>query len=285
MFRLEREGETDVAEQEEREAGEPLGERKPGPRRLLTERRRERFLEVLAETGNRGMAAGAVGFDPRLMDQRRRYDALLDRQWSAAVEQADRRLAGIDGPYDPGAGDSPLAIGRGPNGRLQLRRCGEKRWSRTVEDRFFATLAMCGNIRASARAIGFSDSCIAQRRRKYPDFARRFEETLDDAEVEIEFRVAAEVRRPRGDSHFRPDGASSRAAARESDCLQPLDMDAAIRFLKWREEKRRGGGRRGRVPKPPSIDEVTERIVRQVHAIKGQRKRGEGGGRASSNSH
>ncbi|HEX6377163.1 MAG TPA: hypothetical protein VFZ91_15735 [Allosphingosinicella sp.] len=248
-----------------------------GPRRRLTQARRERFLAVLAQTGNRRMAAEAIGFEPRSMDQRRRYDGLLDRQWSDAVAQADRRLAGIEGPYDESAGEAPMVVKRGPGGRLQLQRTGEKRWSRAVEDRFFATLAVCGNIAASARAVGFSQSCIDQRRRKWPDFARRLEEALDDAEVEIEFRVAAEVRGLRGlrgDGHISPSGDRSGTAARESDCPQPLDMDAAMRFLKWREEKRRGGGRRGRVPAPPSIDEVTERIVRRVKAIRRHRARG-----------
>jgi hypothetical protein len=112
------------------------------------------------------MAAEAIGFEPRLMDQRRQYDALLDRQWIEALDQADRRLAGVEGPYDPAAGEAEaVVVKRGSSGRLQLQRAGGKRWSRAVEDRFFATLAMCGNISASARAVGFSQSCIDQRAR------------------------------------------------------------------------------------------------------------------------
>lgn len=240
-------------------------EKERGPRRRLTAGRREKFLEVLGQTGNRRMAAEAIGFEPRLMDQRRRYDPLLDRQWTEAIERCERRLAGIDGPYDEAAGETPLVIGRGPNGRLQLRKCGEKRWSRAVEDRFFATLAMCGNIRASARAVGFSQSCIDQRRRRYPEFARRFEETLDDAEVEIEFRVAAEVGGKRAGAAADPEAAIEPG---------PLDLDSAMRFLKWRQEKKAGRGRRGRIPAPPSIEEVTERIVKRVQAIKRHRARG-----------
>jgi hypothetical protein len=233
----------------------------------LTQARREKFLEVLGQTGNRGMAAEAIGVEPRLMDQRRQYDRLLDRQWREALDQADRRLAGIEGPYDPAAGEAPVVVvKRGSNGRLQLQKAGEKRWSRAVEDRFFATLAMCSNIAASARAVGFSQSCIDQRRRKWPDFARRLEEALDDAEVEIEFRVAAEVRGRRG------------AAADPEAAIEPgpLDLDAAMRFLKWRQEKRAGRGRRGRVPALPSIEEVTERIVKRVKAIRRHRERGGG---------
>lgn len=254
------------------------GETEKRPLRRLTQARRAKFLEVLAQTGNRRMAAEAIGFEPRLMDQRRRYDKLLDREWIEALEQADRRLAGIDGPYDPALGDAPVVVvKRGSNGRLMLQKAGEKRWSRTVEDRFFATLAMCGNIGASARAVGFSQSCIDQRRRKWPDFARRLEETLDDAEVEIEFRIAAEIRqgrRGRADSRFSSDGDRSGTAAGESDYPPPLDLDAAMRFLKWRQEKKAGRGRRGRVPEPPSIETVTEKIVRRVEAIRKHRARG-----------
>lgn len=254
------------------------GDDERGPRRRLTERRRGRFLEVLAQTGNRRSAAEAIGFEPRLMDQRRRFDAVLDRQWREALGEADRRLAGIEGAFDPASGDRPdMVVKRGAGGRLQLQKAGEKRWSKAVEDRFFAALGMCGNMAAAARSVGFSKSCIDQRRRKWPDFARRLEETLDDAEVEIEFRIAAEVRGLRGlrgDSHFAPDGAGPDPAAGESDSPQPLDMDAAMRFLKWRQEKKAGRGRRGRVPAPPTIEAVTERIVKRVKAIKRHRARG-----------
>jgi hypothetical protein len=46
-----------------------------------------------------------------------------------------------------------------------------------------------------------------------------------------------------------------------------------MRFLKWREEKRRGRGRWAPSAKPPSIEQVTEKIVRQVMAIKKHRER------------
>lgn len=251
------------------------GDVERGPRRRLTERRRGRFLEVLAQTGNRRLAAEAIGFEPRLMDQRRQYDALLDRQWREALGEADGRLAGVEGPFDPASPDSPaMVVKRGRGGRLQLQKAGEKRWSRAVEDRFLAALGVCGNMAAAARCVGFSKSCIDQRRRKWPDFARRLEEVLEDAEFEIEFRVAAEVRGLKGDSHFADGGARADPAAGESDGPTPLDMDAAMRFLKWRQEKKAGRGRRGRVPAPPSIEEVTERIVRRVKAIKRHRARG-----------
>lgn len=45
-----------------------------------------------------------------------------------------------------------------------------------------------------------------------------------------------------------------------------FDPELALRFLKWREEKRRG--RRGSAPALPSAGEVRERIVRKVEALK-----------------
>jgi hypothetical protein len=212
----------------------------------LSAEKRERFLEVLGQTGNRSAAAAAIGVEPRLMDQRRRFDPLLDRQWDEAIEQSQRRLAGANGPLDCIGGAEPMVIRRGKGGRLKLVKAGTRRWSGPVEEKFFATLASCGNIAASARAVGFSESCIHQRRRKWPAFAERLDEALEDAEYEVEFQVAAEVRRM-----SRARGASQASAAK----TDRFDMDAAIRFLKWRDEKRHGYGRRGRSRKgPPDRD-------------------------------
>jgi len=60
----------------------------------------------------------------------------------------------------------------------------------------------------------------------------------------------------------------------------PFDPDFAMRFLKWREEKRRGGGRWAPRARPPSIEEITDKIVRKVEAIKRHRQRREAEGRS-----
>jgi hypothetical protein len=235
--------------------------RRPAARMRLSPEKRAKFLEVLGQTGNRSAAAAAIGVEPRLMDQRRRFDPLLDRQWDEAIEQSQRRLAGANGPLDCIGGAEPMVIRRGKSGRLKLVKAGQRRWSGPVEENFFATLASCGNIAASARAVGFSESCIHQRRRKWPAFAERLDEALEDAEYEVEFQVAAEVRRM-----SRAKG-PSQAGIAETD---RFDMDAAIRFLKWRDEKRQGYGRRGRSRKGPpdrTIEEARASIRRKIEAI------------------
>src|SRR4051794_39441041 len=59
----------------------PSARRKPAPKTRLSAGKRAVFLEVLGQTGNRSLAAEAIGVEPRLMDQRRAFDPLLDRDW------------------------------------------------------------------------------------------------------------------------------------------------------------------------------------------------------------
>lgn len=246
--------------------------RKQAPRMRLSRAKRELFLEVLGQTGNRSAAAAAIGVEPRLMDQRRRFDPELDRAWRAAVAQSERRLAGATGPLDCIGGAEAMVIRRGPGGRLRIVKAGPRRWSRPVEECFFAALANTGNIAAAARSVGFSPSCIAQRRRKWPEFAERMEEVLEDAEIALEFRMAVESG---GWANAIADGAGAGVGDVTGDAPQPapFDPDLAMRFLKWRQEKRKGGGARGRVPAPASVEEAAANIIRKVEAIKRHRAR------------
>jgi hypothetical protein len=53
-----------------------------------------------------------------------------------------------------------------------------------------------------------------------------------------------------------------------------FDPEFALRFLKWREEKRRGKPVRGAAAgRPVAIEDARERIVRQIMAIKRQSER------------
>jgi hypothetical protein len=241
------------------------------PYHRLTAEERGRFLQVLRETGNRKAAAAAIGVDPRLMDQRREFDPELDRDWEAAVEEAHRGLSGATGPFDCPQEGRLNMIKRGKRGRLQLVSTGEDRWNAAVERRFLEALRVCGSVRAAARAVGFSEGTIWQRRRKWPAFAKALDELLEEVELALEFRLGCQGSDvvPAEDEEA---GTGGSLAPVESP---PFDPEAAMRFLKWREEKRRG---RRRTPhaKPPSIEEVTEKIVRRVEAIKRHRARGGG---------
>ena len=253
---------------------ERVGKRKDDGRQpwaRLTEGERARFLQVLRETGNRRIAAGAIGIEPRLMDQRREHDPELDRAWEEAAEEAHRRLSAADGPFEGGAAGKAKAIRRGKSGRLQMIETGEKRWSAAVEARFLEALRASGNVRAAARSVGFTEGTVWARRRQWPAFATAMEEMLEEAELALEYRIACMASGAEREEAPAGDGGDDRGEG-----FPPalgFDPDFAMRFLKWREEKRRGGGRRTPVAAPPLLEHVTEKLLRRIEAIKRHRRR------------
>ena len=244
--------------------------RERAPKTRLSAEKRERFLEVLGQTGNRKTAADAIGVDARLMDQRREFDPLLNREWEEALAQADRRLAGSAGPLDCSGGGGANVIRRGTGGRLQVVTAKGKRWTRAVENRFLAVLGVCGNMAAAARAVGFTASCVWQRRAKYPDFADKIEAMLDEAEVALELRLAAQAS---GSTRLDAEDAGA-LAADVREVGDGFDPDLAFRFLKWREEKRRTGkapSRGGRPEKVWTFDESIQLLEKRLKAF-GERR-------------
>jgi hypothetical protein len=244
----------------------------------FTPLRREKYLEVLALTGNRRAAAEAIGMRDNRMRAMRARDPALDAECEAALAAANERLGGAEDPF-AGIDDPEFSVIRkSRSGRMQVIAVGPGRWSKPIEDRFFAILSHCGNVEAAARAVGFAGTDMFRRKRQWPEFARRWERMLDEAEERLEFRLAC------WGNNVGPAGESGReeSGTVTSDCpsadVVPFDPEFALKFLKWREEKRRGGGRRdhNRVRPPPSIEEVTENIVRKVEAIKRHAARGGG---------
>lgn len=240
--------------------------------RRFIESRRALYLETLRRTGNHRAAARAAGIDPTTAQQRRKRDADFALACLAAEEEAARRLAGAQHMFD-GVEDARFeTIRRGRNGRLQIVATRTGKWNKTMEEDYFDVLRATANLAAAARAVGVSESLIWQRRRVWPGFRARMEETLEEAEAAMEFRLAAHGTNvgvgQNGDTHLC-------VPERTQRCVSPpFDPEFALRFLRWREEKRRGGGQRGRLPPAPDIAAVTERIVHKVEAIKRHRDKG-----------
>lgn len=250
--------------------------RKPKVRRFIASRR-ALYLETLRRTGNHGAAARAAGIDRSTAEKRRKRDADFALACIAAEEEAQARLAGARHMFD-GVEDARFeTIRRGRGGRWQIVATRTGKWNKAMEDDYFDVLRATGNLAAAARAVGVSTSLIWQRRRAWPGFRARMEETLEEAEIVLEFRLAAHGT----NVGMGPEGAGREGEAKGTvtgNCPQPepLDREFALRFLRWREEKRRGGGQRGRLPPAPDIAAVTDRIVRKVEAIKRHRDKGRG---------
>lgn len=237
----------------------------------FTAPRRAAFLEFLRKTGNYQAAAAAVGIDRSTAEQRRKRDADFAIGCREALAEADRALAGAEGAFDAAGQGAFDVIKKSRTGHTQLIRAGAKRWSRAIEAQFFAALAACGNLAAAARAVGFSEGCIWRRRRTWPAFQRRLEEALEEAELNIEFRLASmgcDLAASARDWPGAGEGPSAALGTGETGPL-PFDADLALRFLKWREAKRAGpSGRRARWQRPPrGIEEVRASILKKVTAI------------------
>ena len=159
--------------------------------RRFIELRRALYLETLRRTGNHRAAARAAGIDPTTAQQRRKRDADFALACLAAEEEAARRLAGAKHMFD-GVEDARFeTIRRGRNGRLQIVATRTGKWNKTMEEDYFDVLRATANLAAAARAVGVSESLIWQRRRAWPGFRARMEETLEEAEAAMEFRLAA----------------------------------------------------------------------------------------------
>ena len=234
-------------------------------RRQFTAERRARFIADLRRTGNHASASRAAGITDGGARRYRRRMPEFEALCIAAVQEAQRRLAGAEGPFEDCVETAFESIRRSSDGRVKIQALGKRRWSRRKEEMFFEVLRECGNVRASARAAGVSAEAVWKRRREWAAFARRFEETMDEAEVALEYRVAC-----LGTNWFEEAEASDHAvaveAAGETAAAEAFDPDIALRFLKLRAEKKRGTA--PSVTALPSADAVRERIARKIEALR-----------------
>lgn len=239
-----------------------------GKRRYFIAERREAYLACLRVTGSHRAAAREAGISERAARRYRARKPKFEAMCQDAVIEARRRMAGAEGPFDF-AQDRPLgrpldpafeSIRRGPKGEAKIAKTQGGRWTLKTEERFFAVLRESGNITASARAVGFSREAIWKRRQRWPAFARRMEEVMEEAEIALEYRLLGMG------TGWSEETEGSPAPNAEPERAPPLEPEFALKFLKWRQEKRHG--RRTAVRALPQAEAVRERIVAKVMAVK-----------------
>jgi len=242
------------------------------PYRRDTPRRRARFLRALSESGNIAEAAAETDFPRPSVYRLRRSDAAFARDIEAAIAAADARLSGLRTAPAGGEGgrdgldphvDPGLVIRRGRGGRTQLVAAGTHWWSVKDDARFLGHLAATGNAKASARAAGFSAKAAQDRRRRWPGFARAWEEAMQDAEIRLEYRLVSGALNGFGEAA--PDHDSFEEA-------EPFDPWLAMWILKYRDG-RRAGTWRVQSPRPVPFEEVCESISRKIDAIERHEQR------------
>ena len=247
----------------------------------FTRWRRGHFFRVLGETGHVRMAAAAAGVSLACIYRLRRVEAGFSAKMAAAVAAADARLRGGSGgaggdapsgtgmecPSPAGAGDDraeALVVRRGVGGRLRVMAAGKRCWSARHDAIFLAELERTGNVRASARAAGFTAKSAWNRRERLSVFSDAWDLAMEAAEIALEFRLAAE----------------SLGLAGPEDA--PFDREQALRTLTRQENKRRGYHSAG--PKGAAAARMKERVVRKIVAVARYRARFGGGGAGGGSS-
>lgn len=110
-------------------------------------------------------------------------------------------------------------------------------WTDAHDAIFLGHLRATGNVRAAARAAGFTAKSAYNRRARMPSFASAWERELVEAERRLEARVVAEA------ISWTPAMYPGAFEAGEPDRLDPW---LALNYLKWRDRRRREAERRAR---------------------------------------
>ena len=255
----------------------PSGEIDMGKRTNLPGRRG--FLRALGRCGNVRMAAEEAGVGRSWLYRVRREEPAFAAEWEAAVAGFDSGLVASDSPLPnpspaEGRGASAVVLRGNKFGRVQVAAARENDWTPEREEVFLGELGATCNVSASARAAGLSPKGVYARRRKWPAFASAWDEALTLGFVRLEAKLVRQatngLRPPDGDA------VAARIAEADDDAAI-MDTSLAINLLKQHEAAVRGtpGRRRGAAQaQEPRIEDVRDRIVAKLDALKRARERG-----------
>ena len=168
-------------------AGELEGEMS----RKFTAARRNAFLRALAESGNQTLAAERAKVSRSWVRLHRSTDPGFDASCREAIALAKMMLSDDDSPkpQDPRwrYADGHELVVSGSNGRrTQIRRSRLRQWTPRVEDRFIAVLASTCNVKLACREVGLAFSSAYNHRKRWPAFARRWDQAVDMGYCELE---------------------------------------------------------------------------------------------------
>jgi hypothetical protein len=230
------------------------------------------FLRTLRRTGNVRASAAAAGIDPGTAYDHQHKDPRFAAKWAKALAAA--RAKG-QGPLHRRSGGPPprsgeeLVVRRFADGAVQMVRAAAGRWSSKVEAAFLAELERTGCVRWSAKGAGLSTTALYNRRKRDPQLRAKWAA----AEARAEERIPALL---------------SAAAIASLDCeiegegLPPVSIDQALAIVRLKGLGGAGRARTGSAlrygPKPMTIEEVRDDIIRRLTALRAHRERSEGAG-------
>jgi hypothetical protein len=197
----------------------------------------------------------------------------MDPEFDAAVREAvaeakqklrwaPDQVRGTRGSNEPPSGwghlDGVELVVRGSSARrVQIARARVGQISAAVEDRFLATLAATCNVKAAYLEAGVSKGAIYSHRRRWPAFAQRWDEAVEEGGLMLELALIGHARNPFARRELPP-----------AVPTPPMSADDCFHNLYMHKRRLTGlGGQPGRRGRPPDIAEVTAKIVRIADAI------------------
>jgi hypothetical protein len=205
-----------------------------------SQRRREAFFAALTETGNRTISAERACVSQSWVTLHRATDPEFKARMEACVAQAAARLSGA-GAMKPDAKwgniNGEELVVRGSNGRrAQISRARLKQFTPRVEARFLSVLSRTCNVKLACAAVGMSAAAAYNHRDRWVEFARAWDEAVEDGEVSLQCALLEN-----GIRTLDPDAEG--LADEPALPMQPMSVDDVIRIL---GQRRAGMSRKGK---------------------------------------
>lgn len=169
----------------------------------------------------------------RLGVAKERFSILRDASSTCSAPQDERSQGAWDGSRKPPENwayhhGEELVVNGSNSRRVQVRRAKLSQWTARVEDRFLGVLAATCNVKAACRAVGLWPPSAYSHRRRWPDFARRWDEAIAIGACELECRLHETIRH-----HF------DRELPEPAAPLRDITVMDAIRLLRMYRSKER----------------------------------------------
>ncbi len=224
--------------------------------------RRAAFLKALAETGNHTIAAAHARVSRSWVTLHKTNDPDFRAACDAAVAQAVE-AARAGGTSTPSVKwkfvDGEEMVVRAGNGRRAvLSQARLNQWTPRTEETFLQALAMTCNVKMACAATGLSVPSAYVRRSKWPDFAAKWQASLEAGYERLEEAMLSNaVNTLSGMPDLSPEAP-----------LAPMGINDAIQLLRLHKFSVRGEGNRpGLRRKWKSLDDVRASIVRKLELI------------------
>ena len=225
----------------------------------INEKRRAAFLKALAQSGNITVSAERSCVSRGWVLAQRKCDSEFDAACRAAILACVEALEAHGGRIPPKGwghldGMALVVRGTGSSGggkRVQIARARAGQITAAVEDRFLAGLEDTCNVQAALAEAGVSKGAIYTHRKRWPAFERRWQAAIEEGYARLDFVLLECASNPMSTPEQKARG------------------EAALRAAHMHKYQAAGIGKKpGGWGRQPSIDEVANKILRKVEAMK-----------------